>query len=85
MPRSRPSQPEIVTLPDQLVAVIYTRGDPNEQSDPLAALYGTVYTLKFGRKKTEADFKVGLAPGPLAGRSSSSQRGMARYLGSADP
>ena len=59
MPRSRPSQPEIVTLPDQLVAVIYTRGDPNEQSDPLAALYGTVYTLKFGRKKTEADFKVG--------------------------
>ena len=41
------------------MAVIYTRGDPNEQSDPLAALYGTVYTLKFARKKTDPDFKVG--------------------------
>ncbi|MGA7672815.1 MAG: GyrI-like domain-containing protein [Nitrolancea sp.] len=59
MPRSRTTQPEIVDLPDQLMAVIYSRGDPNEQSDPLAALYGAVYTLKFVRKRTGGDFKVG--------------------------
>ncbi len=46
-------------MPDQLMAVIYTRGDPEAQSDPLSALYGAVYTLKFSRKRGESDFKVG--------------------------
>ncbi len=51
--------PEIVELPDQCMAVIYTRGDPNQQQDALAALTGTVYTLKFARKNDGHDFEVG--------------------------
>jgi hypothetical protein len=59
MASNRSEQPEIVELPDQLMAVIYTRGDPNEQSDPLSALYGTVYSLKFARTQQGRDFEIG--------------------------
>ncbi len=41
------------------MAVIHTLGDPNQQADPLSALYGAVYSLKFARKKAGRDFKIG--------------------------
>ena len=43
---ARQARPEIVELPAQRMAVIYTRGDPHQQQDALAALHGAVYTLK---------------------------------------
>jgi hypothetical protein len=51
--------PEIVEMPSQKMAVVYTRGDPNvvgQQAFP--ALYGAVYTLKFALKKEGVEFKV---------------------------
>lgn len=59
MARSRTVKPEIDNLPDQLMAVVYTRGDPQQQVDSLSALYGSVYTLKFARQKNGHDFTVG--------------------------
>lgn len=50
--------PEIGDLPGQLMAVVTTRGDPDQQSETLSALYGAVYTLKLARKKEGRDFKV---------------------------
>ena len=52
-------EPQIVEVPRQKMAVVYTKGDPNivgEQALP--ALYGSVYTLKFDLKKKGVDFKV---------------------------
>ncbi len=56
---ARQARPEIVELPAQRMAVIYTRGDPHQQQDALAALHGAVYTLKFARKNEGHDFEVG--------------------------
>jgi len=42
------------------MAVVVTKGDPNVVSAKvLPALYGSVYKLKFQRKRQGADFKVG--------------------------
>jgi hypothetical protein len=52
--------PQIVELPAQTMAVVHTRGDPNVVGPRvLPALYGAVYTLKFGCKRGGQDFKIG--------------------------
>jgi hypothetical protein len=52
--------PRIVELPAQTVAVVHTRGDPNAAGPRiLPQLYRAVYGLKFARKRTGHDFKVG--------------------------
>src|SRR6476469_2301724 len=59
---ARPSSqsPQIVEMPSQTMAVVYTKGDPNiVGKEALPALYGAVYTLKFSLKKRGLDFKVG--------------------------
>ena len=48
----KPLNPEIIQMPAQKVATVTSKGDPNvvgEQVFP--ALYGSVYTLRFDRKK----------------------------------
>jgi hypothetical protein len=53
-------KPEIVDVPE-LTYLTYTgRGEPGGEaySEALAALYATVYTLKFASKKKERDFTV---------------------------
>jgi hypothetical protein len=51
--------PQILEMPAQKMAVVYTQGDPNSLGpDVMPALYGAVYTLKFALKKQGRDFKV---------------------------
>ncbi|HEX6606310.1 MAG TPA: GyrI-like domain-containing protein [Chloroflexia bacterium] len=51
--------PQILEMPAQKMAVVYTRGDPNSAGpDMMPALYGAVYNLKFALKKQGRDFKV---------------------------
>lgn len=59
--KATPGQdPQIVEMPPQKMAVVYTEGDPNAvAAQALSALYGSVYTLKFDLKKKGIDFKVG--------------------------
>jgi hypothetical protein len=53
-------EPQIVEMPSQKMAVVYTTGDPNEVGpQALPALYGSAYTLKFDLKKEGVEFKVG--------------------------
>lgn len=54
------TNPQIIELPSQKVAVVCTLGDPNVVfSQYMPALYGSVFTLKFARKKQGLpDFKV---------------------------
>jgi hypothetical protein len=63
MPRQKPvsqQEPRIVDLPSQKMAVVYTKGDPNEvAAQVMPALYGSVYKLKFELKRKGVDFKVG--------------------------
>lgn len=64
----KPGKPEIVTMPPMQFLTVSGQGDPNtEQSfqDAIAALYGTVYGLKFTRKKEGIgpDFSVGALEG----------------------
>ena len=52
-------EPQIVEMPSQKMAVVYTKGDPNKvTAEAMPALYGSVYTLKFELKKKGIDFKV---------------------------
>lgn len=58
--RQSKQSPQIVEIPTQTMAVVYTKGDPNVVGkEVLSALYGAVYTLKFSLKKRGFDFKVG--------------------------
>ena len=59
-PRKLKTDPQIVQMPPQKMAVVYGRGRPDEVFAALMpALYGSAYTLKFDRKKKGlADFKV---------------------------
>ena len=51
-PRKLKTDPEILEMPSQKMAVVYGRGDPNSVFPQLMpALYGSVYTLRFDRKK----------------------------------
>lgn len=51
--------PEIVEMKPQKMAVMVTKGDPNEvAARAMPALFGSVYRLKFELKKKGADFKV---------------------------
>lgn len=64
----KPGKPEIVTLPRVQFVMVDGKGDPNtakEFQDAIGALYTTVYSLKFGRKKAgkEPDFTIGALEG----------------------
>lgn len=52
-------EPKILEMPSQRMAVVITKGDPNQVSQPaMKALYGAVYKVKFNLKKEGIDFKV---------------------------
>ncbi len=54
-------EPQIAEMPPQNMAVVYSKGDPNEVgAQVMPALYGSVYKLKFDLKKKGIDFKVGV-------------------------
>jgi hypothetical protein len=57
---AKKTDPQMLTLPDRLMAVVRTVGDPNTcAEEAMKALFGAVYTLKFARKKSGGgDFKV---------------------------
>ncbi len=56
---SKKFNPVIVEKESQIMAVITTKGDPNEiMEKAMPALYGSVYTLKFQLKKQGTEFKV---------------------------
>ncbi|MFC1971124.1 GyrI-like domain-containing protein [Chloroflexota bacterium] len=59
--KSSKTDPQIMEMPDQRMAVVYARGTPDKVfSQVLPSLYGSVYTLKFALKKQGlATFKVG--------------------------
>lgn len=58
--RKLPREPQIVELPCQTMAVVQTKGDPNNVGPKvIPVLYGAVYTYKFDQKKHGHDFKVG--------------------------
>jgi hypothetical protein len=60
MPRTKPTDPVLLELPPQRMAVVTTQGDPNEVGEAVfPALYGALYALKFQLKKEGRDFKVG--------------------------
>jgi len=58
--RSTRTEPQIVTMPDQKMAVAHLKGAPDKVfAQAMPALYGAVYTLKMGLKKAGLpDFKV---------------------------
>ena len=62
MATKKPSKtdPQILAMPPQKMAVVYGKGTPDEVfSEFMAALYGSVYTLKFDlKKKGLPTFKV---------------------------
>jgi hypothetical protein len=52
-------EPQILKMPPQKMAVVYTKGDPNKvATEAISALYGSVYKLKFDLKKKGVEFKV---------------------------
>lgn len=63
MPKRIPvskQEPRIVEMSSQKMAVVYSKGDPNEVgAQVMPALYGSVYTLKFDLKKKGREYKVG--------------------------
>jgi hypothetical protein len=61
MPRASKTDPQIVEMPTQTMAVVRGKGKPDEVFPKLMpALYGAVYTLKFDLKKKGLEtFKVG--------------------------
>jgi len=57
---ARLTEPEILKIGSQKMAVLLTKGDPNKvAAKSMPALYGSVYKLKFELKKKGTDFKVG--------------------------
>jgi len=61
MPTRKATDPVILEMPAQQMAVVTSTGDPNVvAAEAMPALYGAVYTLKFARKKHGlGEFKVG--------------------------
>jgi len=59
-PRKPKTEPQILEMPPQKMAVVYGKGAPDKVfSDVLPALFGSVYTLKFDlKKKGLPTFKV---------------------------
>jgi len=58
-PRRSKTEPEIVKLPAQKMAVVRTVGNPNAVAmKALGPLYGSVFTLKFDLKKKGKEFTV---------------------------
>ena len=59
-PRKSKTDPQILEMPPQKMAVVYGKGAPDKVFPELMpALYGSVYTLKFDLKKKELPaFKV---------------------------
>jgi len=59
-PRKLKTEPQILEMPPQRMAVVYGKGAPDKVfSDVLPALFGSVYTLKFDlKKKGLPTFKV---------------------------
>ena len=52
MAQRKPSEPQIVEMPPQKMAVVYGKGAPDKVfAQVLPALFGSVYTLKFDLKK----------------------------------
>ncbi len=63
----KPFTPEIAELPDRLMAVASTTGDPNlVVQAAFPALYGAVYARKFALKKEGIEFKVEAVRGRFA-------------------
>jgi len=64
-PRKLATDPQIMEMPAQKMAVVRGVGAPDKVfADLMPALYGSVYTLKFARKKQGLpDFKVGALRG----------------------
>ena len=60
MAQRKPSEPQIVEMPPQKMAVVYGKGAPDKVfAQVLPALFGSVYTLKFDlKKKGMPTFKV---------------------------
>jgi len=57
---TRLTQPEILEMESQKMAVVVTKGDPNKvAAKAMPALYGSVYKLKFELKKKGIDFEIG--------------------------
>jgi hypothetical protein len=53
------TEPEILTMKNQKMAVVSTKGDPNkEAARVMPALYGSVYKLRFELKQKGIPFKV---------------------------
>jgi hypothetical protein len=51
-PRKLKTDPEILEMPPQKMAVVYAKGAPDKVfPESMPALYGSVYTLKFDLKK----------------------------------
>ena len=58
--KSSKTEPKILEMPPQKMAVVYGKGAPDKVfAELMPALYGSVYTLKFGlKKKGLTTFKV---------------------------
>lgn len=64
----KPFTPEIAELPDRLMAVTSTAGDPNLVGQTaFPALYGAAYGRKFALKNEGIEFKVEALRGRFAG------------------
>jgi hypothetical protein len=51
-PQKSKKEPQILEMPPQKMAVVYGKGTPDKVfAELMPALYGSVYTLKFDRKK----------------------------------
>ena len=51
-PRKSKTDPQLLEMPSQKMAVVYAKGAPDKIfPEVLPTLYGSVYTLKFDRKK----------------------------------
>ncbi len=61
MPRAvKGTEPALLELPPQTMAVVRSVGDPNEVGEHVfKSLYGAVYGLKFALKKVGVEYKVG--------------------------
>ena len=59
--KSSATKPQILEMPAQKVAVVYSKGAPDKVfPEAMSALYGSVYTLKFDlKKKGLPTFKAG--------------------------
>jgi len=54
------TEPEILEMKPQKMAVVYTKGEPSRVAEQVVpALYGSVYKLKFELKKKGVTFMVG--------------------------